>query len=42
MRPCNRYKGRVCAKEEESVSVVKGRKGRGARIHFRTTEERVY
>ena len=33
LRLCNRYKRRVCAKEEEGVSIVKGRERRGAQVH---------
>jgi len=32
VRLCNRCEGRVCAKEEESVPVVKGEKGRDKRV----------
>ena len=39
---CNRYKERVYTKKEEGVSIIKGRKGRGVRVHIRATEERIY
>jgi len=39
---CNRYKGRIYAKEGEGVSIVKGRERGGTRVHSRTIEERVY
>ena len=42
LRPHDRYEGRICAKKGEDVSIVKGRKRRGAQVHFRTIEERVY
>ena len=39
---CNRYERRFCAKEEEGVSIVKGRERRGVRVHIGTIEERVH
>ena len=39
---CNRYKGRICAEEGESISIVKRREREGARVHTRIIEERVY
>jgi len=42
LRSCNRYEERVYTKKEEGVSVIKGRKRRGARFHTRATEERIY
>ena len=42
MRPYNRSKERVYAKEGESVSVVKRRKREGKGVYLRTTEEGVY
>ena len=39
---CDQYKERIYAEEGEGVSVVKGRKRGGVRVHPRTTEERVY
>ena len=42
MGPCNRGQRRICTEEREGVSIVKGREGRGAWVHWRTTEEEVY
>jgi len=42
MGSCNRYEERICTKEEEGISVVKGRERRSKRVHTRTTEERIY
>ena len=39
---CNRYEGGICAKEGESISIVKRREGRDMRIHIGTIEERIY
>ena len=35
-------KERICAKEGEGISAVKGRERRSMQVHIRTTEERVY
>jgi len=44
MGPCNRYRyeEKICTEEGKGVSVVKERERRGARIHTRTTEEKIY
>jgi len=42
MGPCNRSKGRVCAEEGESVSIVEKRKRGGKGVYSRATEEGVY
>ena len=42
MGSCNRYEGGICAKEGESISIVKRREGKGMRIHIGTIEERIY
>ena len=39
---CDRNKREICAKKEESVSIVKRRERRGIRIHIRTIKKRVY
>ena len=39
---CDRNKREICAKKEESVSIVKKRERRGVRIHIRTIKKRVY
>ena len=42
MESCNRDKERVFAKEEEGVSIVKGRERRGIWVYWRTIEEEIY
>ena len=42
VEPCNRYKERVCTKEEEGVSIVKGGEIRGKRVCKRTVKEGIY
>ena len=39
---CNRCKGRVCTKEGEGVSIVKGGKGRGKRVCKRTVKKGIH
>lgn len=38
----NWYKGKVYTKKKENISVIKKRKKRGAQVHIRTIEEKVY
>jgi len=42
MGPFNRDKEGICAKKEEGVSIVKGRKRAGERVYSRTNEEEIY
>ena len=42
MKPCNRCEEKVCTKEGESVSVVKGGKGRGKRVCKRAVKKGIY
>jgi len=42
MGPCDRYKGRVCTKEGEGISIVKGGKGRGKRVCERTVKKVIH
>ena len=39
---CDRCKERVCAKERESIPIVKRRKRRGEGVHLGATEEGIY
>ena len=39
---CNRYKEEICAKEGESVSVVKREERRGERVSQGAIEKRIY
>ena len=40
--PRNRSERGICAEERESISLVKGRKGRSKRVRKRTAEERIH
>ena len=40
--PCHRYEGRICAEEEEDISIVERRKRRGARVYRRAVKKEVY
>ena len=42
MEPCYRNERRFCAKEGESIPIIKGRDERDAQVHSRTTEEMVH
>jgi len=39
---CDRVKGEVCAKKGKGLSVVKGGKRGGKRVHQRIVEKRIY
>ena len=40
--PCHWYERRVCAKKEEGIPIIKGRKRGSTRIYIEIIEERVY
>ena len=42
MGSCNKYKGRICAKEREGVFIFEREEERDIKVHFWTTEERIY
>ena len=42
MRSYNRNKGRVCTKEEEGISIVKGGERGDTWVYWRKIEKRVY
>ena len=42
LESCNKYKGRICTKEEKSIPVAKRRKRGGTRVHQGTVKKRVY
>ena len=39
---CHRYKGMICTKKEEGVSIIKRRKGRSAQVYNETAKKGVY
>jgi len=40
--PYDTYEEGVCTGKGEGIPIIKGREGRGARVHTESTKERIY